>query len=39
VTRRSLYGRKSLRALRDFYYVQWKHRRLRGSTALADALR
>jgi GT2 family glycosyltransferase len=29
VTRRSAYGRQSRRALRDWYYLQWKHRRLR----------
>lgn len=37
VTRRSLYGRKSLRALRDFYYIQWKHRSLRGAPVLRGA--
>lgn len=36
-TRRSLYGRKSLRAFRDWYYLQWKHRRLRRSPRLAEA--
>lgn len=36
-TRRNLYGRKSWRALRDWYYLQWKHRRLRRSPALAEA--
>ena len=39
VTRRSLYGRKSFRTLRDFYYLQWKHRRLRRDPRLADARR
>ena len=38
-TRRSMYGRKSFRALRDFYYLQWKHRRLRRDPRLAPALR
>ncbi|MFN2608055.1 MAG: glycosyltransferase family 2 protein [Acidimicrobiales bacterium] len=38
VTRRSLYGRHSRRALRDFYYLQWKHRRLRRDPRLARAL-
>jgi len=36
-TRRKLYGRKSWRAFRDWYYLQWKHRRLRGSPVLAEA--
>ena len=34
VTRRNLYGRKSFRALRDWYYLQWKHRRLRRDPRL-----
>jgi hypothetical protein len=37
MTRRSLYGRKSLRALRDFYYLQLKHRKLRNSALLERA--
>jgi GT2 family glycosyltransferase len=37
VTRNSLYGAKSFRALRDWYYLQWKHRRLRGAPALTRA--
>ena len=37
MTRRKLYGRKSFRALRDWYYLQWKHRRLRRSPRLAEA--
>jgi GT2 family glycosyltransferase len=37
MTRRNLYGRKSFRALRDWYYLQWKHRRLRRSPRLAEA--
>jgi N-acetylglucosaminyl-diphospho-decaprenol L-rhamnosyltransferase len=37
VTRRSLYGRHSRRALRDFYYLQWKHRHLRRDPRLAGA--
>jgi N-acetylglucosaminyl-diphospho-decaprenol L-rhamnosyltransferase len=39
VTRRSMYGRKSFRTLRDFYYLQWKHRRLRRDPRLSAALR
>ncbi len=39
VTRRKPYSRKSFRALRDWYYLQWKHRRLRGAPRLAEALR
>jgi GT2 family glycosyltransferase len=37
MTRRNPYGRQSLRALRDFYYLQWKHRRLRADPRLAEA--
>jgi GT2 family glycosyltransferase len=37
VTRRNLYGRKSFRALRDWYYLQWKHRALRRNPRLAEA--
>jgi len=37
MTRRNLYDRKSFRYLRDFYYLQWKHRRLRHDTRLAEA--
>jgi GT2 family glycosyltransferase len=37
VTRRSLYGSKSLRALRDWYYLQWKHRALRHDPRLTAA--
>jgi N-acetylglucosaminyl-diphospho-decaprenol L-rhamnosyltransferase len=37
MTRRNLYGRKSFRALRDWYYLQWKHRRLRTDPRLAAA--
>ena len=37
VTRRNLYGRKSFRALRDWYYLQWKHRALRRDPRLAEA--
>ena len=36
-TRRNLYGRKSWRALRDFYYLQAKHRRLRSAPGLQKA--
>lgn len=38
VTRQNLYGRKSFRALGDWYYLQWKHRRLRSDPRL-DAAR
>ncbi len=34
VTRQNLYGRKSLRALRDWYYLQAKHNRLRHDRRL-----
>jgi GT2 family glycosyltransferase len=37
VTRRNLYGRKSFRALRDWYYLQWKHRALRHDPRLRMA--
>jgi len=37
VTRRSQFNRKSFRALRDWYYLQWKHRRLRRDPRLAEA--
>jgi GT2 family glycosyltransferase len=37
VTRKNLYGRKSFRALRDWYYLQWKHRALRRDPRLAEA--
>jgi len=37
VTRQALYGPKSRRALRDFYYLQWKHRALRRDPRLEDA--
>jgi GT2 family glycosyltransferase len=37
VVRRSPWSRHSLRALFDFYYVQWKHRRLRSDPRLAGA--
>ena len=39
VTRRSPYSRRSFRQLRDFYYLQWKHRGLRRAPALASANR
>jgi GT2 family glycosyltransferase len=38
LTRRSLYGRRSWRALRDWYYLQIKHRRLRGAPRLEKAV-
>jgi len=37
LTRQSPFGRQSFRALRDWYYLQWKHRRLRGSLRLQEA--
>jgi N-acetylglucosaminyl-diphospho-decaprenol L-rhamnosyltransferase len=37
VTRKRLYGRRAFRTLRDWYYVQWKHRSLRGDPRLARA--
>jgi len=36
-TRQRLFGRKSWRAFRDWYYLQWKHRRLRGAAGLVEA--
>jgi GT2 family glycosyltransferase len=35
VTHQSRFGAKSRRQLRDFYYVQWKHRRTRRSPLVA----
>ncbi|HEU4657599.1 MAG TPA: glycosyltransferase family 2 protein [Capillimicrobium sp.] len=37
VTRRNQFGRKAWRAFRDWYYLQWKHRRLRRDPRLAEA--
>jgi N-acetylglucosaminyl-diphospho-decaprenol L-rhamnosyltransferase len=37
VTRQNLYSRKSFRALRDWYYLQWKHRRLRRDSRMNRA--
>lgn len=37
VTRSRPFGRKSFRALRDWYYLQWKHRALRHDPRLAEA--
>ena len=37
VTRRKPFGRASLRALADWYYIQLKHRRLRGDPRLLPA--
>jgi N-acetylglucosaminyl-diphospho-decaprenol L-rhamnosyltransferase len=37
VTRRNLYSRKSFRALRDWYYLQVKHRGLRRDPRLREA--
>lgn len=37
VTRHKPYGRRSLRQLRDWFYIQWKHRTLRGDTRLEAA--
>jgi GT2 family glycosyltransferase len=39
VTNQSPYGAKSRRALRDFYYLQWKHRDLRRDPRLDEARR
>ena len=36
-TRKQPFGRQSFRALRDWYYLQWKHRRLRTDPRLAEA--
>jgi GT2 family glycosyltransferase len=38
VVRRNPWSRHSMRALRDFYYLQWKHRALRRDPILAEAL-
>jgi GT2 family glycosyltransferase len=38
VTRKSMYGRESWRAFCDWFYVQWKHRRLRHDQRLRGAL-
>ncbi|MGB9184673.1 MAG: glycosyltransferase family 2 protein [Solirubrobacteraceae bacterium] len=37
MTRRSLYGRSSFRALRDWYYLQFKHWRLRRAPRMSEA--
>ena len=37
VTSRDPFGRKSFRALRDWYYLQWKHRRLRRDPRMGQA--
>ncbi|MBA3326932.1 MAG: glycosyltransferase family 2 protein [Solirubrobacterales bacterium] len=37
VTRRRKYRRESVRALRDYYYLQWKHRGLRRAPILREA--
>jgi GT2 family glycosyltransferase len=37
VTRKSQFGRKSWRAFRDWYYLQWKHRTLRHDPRLEAA--
>lgn len=37
VIRKNAYSRATLRALRDWYYLQWKHRRLRNDPRLAEA--
>lgn len=37
LTKRSPFSRKSFRALRDWYYLQWKHRRLRREPRLRQA--
>jgi GT2 family glycosyltransferase len=38
-TRQSPFGRQSWRALRDWYYLQWKHRARRSDRRLAEAMR
>jgi GT2 family glycosyltransferase len=38
MTNRKPYGRQSMRALRDYYYLQWKHRGLRRDPRLREAL-
>lgn len=38
VVRHNPWSRHSMRALRDFYYLQWKHRRLRRDPRLAAAM-
>ena len=38
MTRKSMYDRKSFRALRDYYYLQWKHRGLRADPRLREAV-
>jgi GT2 family glycosyltransferase len=38
-TRESPYGSQSRHALRDWYYLQWKHRALRRDPRLAEAMR
>jgi len=38
-TRERPYGSQSRRALRDWYYLQWKHRALRRDPRLAEAMR
>jgi hypothetical protein len=35
VTHQARFGPKARRQLRDFYYLQWKHRRMRRSSAVA----
>lgn len=37
MTRRNLYGRKSWRAFRDWFYLHWKHRSLRNDPRLRAA--
>jgi N-acetylglucosaminyl-diphospho-decaprenol L-rhamnosyltransferase len=37
VTRKRQFSRQSWRALRDWYYIQWKHRSLRRDPRLASA--
>jgi GT2 family glycosyltransferase len=39
VTRSRPFGRKAFRALRDWYYLQWKHRALRHDPRLTEAKR
>lgn len=36
-TKRNAYSRKDWRTLRDWYYLQWKHRKLRNDPRMSDA--
>jgi GT2 family glycosyltransferase len=39
MTRTTRFGAASWRAFRDWYYLQWKHRKLRGDPRLDEAMR